>query len=262
VEEALLLLLRAGLTALVVVLAAAAAERAGPVLGGIVATFPVSAGPAYILLSLAHDEAFLAAAALGSLAANAATTLWLLLYVRLAPGRGLWLPLAAATLGWSAAALAIRAVDWQLVGVLALNLAGFALTLALTRRVARQAASGAARLRRRWWDLPLRAVLAGGLVAAVVTGSDALGPAATGIMAVFPVVLTSLSLVGHPRLGGAAIAVLMANVLRGMIGFALATLTLHLAVQPLGAAAGMLAALGTSVLWSVAMLAARRRREV
>ena len=36
------------------------AERAGPLIGGLVATLPISAGPVYIFLSLDHDAQFIA----------------------------------------------------------------------------------------------------------------------------------------------------------------------------------------------------------
>lgn len=42
-------------TAAVVVAASRLAERAGPLIGGMIATLPISAGPAYIFLALGHD---------------------------------------------------------------------------------------------------------------------------------------------------------------------------------------------------------------
>ena len=64
---------RATITAIVVVLASVIAEAAGPVLGALAASLPVSAGPTYVFLALTHDASFVSVSALGSFAANAAT---------------------------------------------------------------------------------------------------------------------------------------------------------------------------------------------
>src|SRR6476469_6707795 len=86
-------LIRALTTALLVLGASVAAEMAGPFWGALIASLPVSAGPAYVFLAMQHDPGFVAASALSSCAANAATGLFLIVYgllaVRLAPWRGL-----------------------------------------------------------------------------------------------------------------------------------------------------------------------------
>jgi hypothetical protein len=55
------------ITAAFVVSASVITERSGPVIGALVATLPISAGPAYLFLSLDHDAAFIAEGALASL---------------------------------------------------------------------------------------------------------------------------------------------------------------------------------------------------
>jgi hypothetical protein len=97
------------------------------------------------------------------------------------------------------------------------------------------------------------------LVAGVVTVSRQIGPAATGIATVFPVALTSLALVVHPRLGPQAVAVAMASALRAMPAFGVALVTLHYLVLGAGAAIGLVAALLICLGWS-GILAAWRLR--
>ena len=46
------------------------AERAGPFWGSIIGTLPVAVGPAYVLLALDHDAAFIGASALATLASH------------------------------------------------------------------------------------------------------------------------------------------------------------------------------------------------
>jgi energy-converting hydrogenase Eha subunit E len=63
----LILLLRMMVAAGFVVTASIITERSGPVIGALVATLPVSAGPSYVFLALDHDAAFIAQGALSSL---------------------------------------------------------------------------------------------------------------------------------------------------------------------------------------------------
>src|SRR5260370_28037742 len=87
-------------TALFVSVATVIAERLGPTVGALVATLPVSAGPVYVFLALDHDPAFISASAVASLALNAATALYLTIYVLLAQRRTLWISLSLAFIAW------------------------------------------------------------------------------------------------------------------------------------------------------------------
>src|SRR5438046_5526194 len=80
----LTLLLRMAITAAFVVSASVITERSGPVIGALVATLPISAGPSYVFLALDHGAAFIAEGALASLPINAATIFLGLTYVVLA----------------------------------------------------------------------------------------------------------------------------------------------------------------------------------
>jgi hypothetical protein len=59
----LALLTRAAISACVVVAATVAAEAAGPFWGGLIVSLPIGAGPAYAMLALQHDAAFIATSA-------------------------------------------------------------------------------------------------------------------------------------------------------------------------------------------------------
>lgn len=80
---------RAAVTAIVAALVSVIVEAAGPVIGALAASLPVSAGPTYVFLSLTHDASFVSASALGSFAANAATIVFLATYALIAIGRAL-----------------------------------------------------------------------------------------------------------------------------------------------------------------------------
>ncbi|MBK3424582.1 hypothetical protein HPY25_22110, partial [Methylobacterium sp. IIF4SW-B5] len=97
-------------SAVIVVLASLAVERAGALVGAMIATLPLSAGPAYLFLALDHDAAFLRDSAVASLPAIAATALFIAAYAALARRHGVAPSLAAALGTWTAAALALRAL--------------------------------------------------------------------------------------------------------------------------------------------------------
>lgn len=256
-------LVKALATALVVTLASVVAEAAGPIWGALAASLPVSAGPTYVFLAMQHDRAFVAASALGGLAANAATMGFLAVYARRAGARlGPHAPSRARVLGpatavWFALALASQHVAWTAATATLLNVGAFALGLRAIRGVPAATPGPDVRVPRRWFDLPLRAAAVALFVVAVVVASAALGPAATGTAASFPVVFTVVFLVLHARLPGTTRALLAATALRAMGGFGLMLLVLHLAVVPWGAPAALSLALLTTLAWSAGLLRPR-----
>src|SRR6202020_3416707 len=71
---------------------------------------------------------------------------------------------------------------------------------------------------RRWYDIPLRAALVAALVATVVTLSGWVGPKVSGMIALFPVVFSSMMLILHPRIGGPPTAAGNPNSAGGLMG--------------------------------------------
>ena len=251
----LTLIVKMAVTAGFVVAATVTAERAGPVVGGLVATLPISAGPVYVFLAMDHDPHFIAQSAVASLVVNAANGTLAVVYVWLAQKRSLAVSLAGAMLAWFVAVLALRSVEWKLLSAAAMNLLVLTLCVLLTRelRHVRMPAFHA-----RWPDFALRAAMVAILVGAVVTFSFQLGPTWSGVLAVFPVVLPSIIIVMHPRHGGRASAAVLANAPIGLVGFAFACMVLHVAAEPLGNPAGLALALATSIGWSLLMMVLHR----
>src|ERR1700737_2506937 len=91
---------RMAITAAFVVSASVIAERSGPVIGALIATLPISAGPSYVFLALDHDAALIAESALARLPVNAATIFLGLTYVVLAQRRGTLVSAGAAIAVW------------------------------------------------------------------------------------------------------------------------------------------------------------------
>src|SRR5437588_13097459 len=96
----LTLALRMAITAAFVVTASVITERSGPVIGALIATLPISAGPSYTFLALDHDAAFIAEGALASLPVNAATIYMGLTYAVLAQRFGMWISAGSAIAVW------------------------------------------------------------------------------------------------------------------------------------------------------------------
>jgi hypothetical protein len=246
-------------TALIVVSASAAAEALGPVWGAVIASLPVSAGPAYVFLALQHGPDFVATSALDSAAANAATGLFLMTYGVLARRTLPWHSLGAAVTVWLGVGLAARQIAWTAGTAAALNLAVYGLGIALVSKGEIPDCGVARPLRRRWFDLPLRAASVAVFVSVVVAVSTLLGPAATGIAAVFPVSLISLIVILLPRLGGVATARVATNALPPMLGFGVMLLMLHLTIRPLGVGPALALAMMVCVLWSGFLLLLQAR---
>jgi hypothetical protein len=255
----LVLASRMAVTAAFVIAASIITERSGPVIGALVATLPVSAGPSYLFLALDHDAAFIAQGALASLPMNAATILMCLVFVHLAQHRGLIVSLAAGIVVWFVFAALASAHEWTLAGGILVNVVALGVCLPLVQRF-RHARMPL--ITRRWYDIPLRAALVATLVAIVVTLSNAIGPRASGVIALFPAVFSSLILILMPRIGGPATAALLANGQWGMIGFGIAIIVLHLTALPLGRAAALSLALATCVGWNLGLWLYGHRKQM
>jgi len=242
--------LRMAITAAFVVSASVITERSGPALGALVATLPISAGPSYVFLALDHDAAFIAQGALASLPINAATIFLGLTYVVLAQRRGALFSCSVAVAVWIALALMARTIHWSLAGGLLVNAIAFAICVPLLQRFRHVKMP---LITRRWYDIPLRASLVASLVATVVTLSGWVGPVISGILALFPVVFTSMMLILHPRIGGPPTAAVIANSGWGLMGFGLAIAVLRVGVLHFGSATGLSLALLTGMGWNLVL---------
>ena len=210
-----------------------------------------------MFLALDHDAAFIAEGALASLAINSATMFLSLTYVVLAQRQNAFVSIGGAMAVWILLAAIQRTVHWTLLNGLIANAVAFAICLPLLRgfRHAKMPL-----ITRRWYDVPLRAGLVATLVATVVTLSGWIGPELSGIIALIPIVLTSMILILHPRIGGPATAALIANGGWGLMGFGLSFAVLHLAAPRLGSAIALCLTLATCVGWNLGLWWLGRRK--
>ena len=110
------------------------------------------------------------------------------------------------------------------------------------------------------FDIPLRALAAACDVAVVTSASYSIGSFASGMFALFPIIVMCSSVVIlHPRVGGKATASMPAHAQVAFIGLTLSFLSVHYVAGPLGSWLGLAIGLGVAVGWSGLLLLVRRR---
>ncbi len=161
--------------------------------------------------------------------------------------------------GWLAVAAALRLVVWTPLSAIALNVLVYAVTIPLSWRF--RGSTGPVSFVRTRLDIPLRALTVA-LVVAVVTGlSSRIGSFASGVFALFPIILGSSIVIMHPRIGGKATASMLAHVQIPLIGMALGFVAVHYLVAPIGVWPALAGGLLVSLIWSGLLLVVRLRQQ-
>jgi uncharacterized membrane protein (GlpM family) len=247
------------LTAAVVVITSVVVERSGPFLGALIGALPTAAGAAYTILAFEYPPDFIAASAIGSVAINGAVAVFAAIYAVLAQRHGLVVSLGVAGLVWFAIAAALRLVDWTPLTAVALNVVIYAVTIPLSWRF--RGNTGPVAFVRTRFDIPLRALTAALVVAVVTAASSRIGSFASGMFAIFPIILSSSIVIMHPRIGGKATASMMAHVQLPLIGMVFGFLVVHDLVAPIGVWPALAAGLVVSLAWSGMLLMLRLRQQ-
>jgi uncharacterized membrane protein (GlpM family) len=246
------------LTATIVVIISVVVERSGPFVGALVAALPTAAGAAYIILALEHPPDFIAASVVGSAAATAAVSIFAFTYSVLAQRHGLLLSISVAIAVWFVVAAALRLVGWTPFTAALLNVAVFGLTVPLSWRY--RTTGPPAKFLRTAYDIPLRALTAAVVVAIVTTVSTSIGSFASGMFAVFPIVMACSVVILHPRVGGIEAASMFAHAQIALNGLWLGFLVVHFLVAPLGVWGAFGVGLSVCVAWSGLLWVLRRGR--
>lgn len=248
----MLLMFKLFLVPALIVVVTWAGRRWGAGVAGRLSTFPLVAGPILIFITLEQGAVFSAQAAGAAVAAIPAFAVFALAYAGLAQRHG-WQPsLCGAYLAY--ALVASLAVWCSVPLLLSVVLDVFALLIA-----ARCLRTSDVVLRPRAvrGELVLRMVCGASLVLLITGAAQLLGARAAGVLALFPVLGTVVTVFSH-RLAGAAFVVLL---LRGMVwgNFAMlgfcTTLALALSRLPVLAAflLAVLAALAANALTTLGL---------
>lgn len=246
------------LTAAIVTAASVTTERAGPFIGGLVISLPVTIWPAYLFLTLDHDAAFVASSAVAGLVMNAATAVLMLVYVLMAQRFWVGLGATAAVAAWVMLGIVFKTVTWSFPAAVLLNAVAYSAALWLARPY-RDAPIP--KVQRRWYDIPARVLFICVLMGVVLGVSTWAGPVVTGFIAVFPMATLSAALILNPRIGNRGTAAMVATSMRGMVGVGLGLCGLHLTIVPFGPVAGLGLMLVLAASWNL-MTWVQRMRQV
>src|SRR5581483_1198932 len=252
------LLFKMAMTAAVVVFISIVVERSGPFIGAMIAALPTAAGAAYVILAIEHPPSFIAASAVGSMAIGAAVSVFAAVYAVLAQRHGLVLSLGLSLLVWFACAALLRQFNWTPLSASALNAGVYAVTVPLSWRY--RSSGPAKKFLRTRYDIPLRALAAATVVVIVTTASQSIGSFASGMFALFPIILCSSIVILHPRVGGKATASMLAHAQVAFVGLALGFLAVHYTAIPLGAWWAFAIGLCVCIAWSGALMLLRTRK--
>ena len=211
-----------------------------------------------MILAIEHPPEFIAVSAIGSVAVSAAVSIFSAVYIVLAQRHGLLLSLSVSLLVWFAATAVFRLVEWTPLTAVLLNVVVFGITVPLSWRY-REAGPPKKFLRTRY-DIPLRAIAAAIVVAIVTTASYRIGSFASGMFALFPIILCSSIVILHPRVGGKATASMLAHAQIAFVGLSLGFVAVHYTAMPLGSWWAFAVGLSICTAWSGMLVLLRLRK--
>jgi uncharacterized membrane protein (GlpM family) len=250
--------LKMAVAAGIVVVVSMIAERTRPFFAAMVATLPVSAGPSLFFLALDHDDAFLQATLIGAMVANLASCAYVLAYANLAQRRPLVVALGGAIVCWVIAGSLLRPIPWTLLGAIAATTALYIVMLRVVEPFTK--APRPASTPRSRYALLMRATGVSCLVALVTLTSAHVGPYISAFLAVFPIVLSSLIVILHPRIGGPATAAFIASAVPGLAGFGAGLAAAAASVPYTGRFGALGIGLLVAVAWNGALALWKARR--
>jgi len=152
----MLLALKLVLVPALVVAATLAGRRWGPRIGGLLASFPIVAGPALLFFTIEQGDAFAAEAARGTLVALVAVAGSGLAYAWASRAVPWWASLLLSRAGFVVITLALHGLGLGAFGALLVALA----SVVAARALLPGSTGVPARARRSPWDLPLRTLSA------------------------------------------------------------------------------------------------------
>lgn len=240
-----MLLLKLLLVPTLIALITLAGRRWGPAVAGWLAGFPVVAGPLLLMIGVEQGPAFAAQAAQASLLAILANLAFSAGYSWAALRWPWWACVACGMLAFAGVGALLVAVPMPLWAALAVTVAGLLLAPhAFPRREAFVPPRGQPSP----LELPARMIAGAVLTVAVTMSAQRLGPTASGLFSVFPVMALVFAVFSHATWGVAGTIGLLSGMVPGFYAFAMFCLLVALAVPRIGLATGFLVALACALL--------------
>src|SRR3989454_8886069 len=252
------LLLRVVLTPALIATATLVGRRWGETMSGWLVGLPLTSAPVVFFLALDQGTTFAPPPSLAVLLGTISQAAFALTYARVAKRTG-WLPAVAA----GSFTFALATVGFQQVRLSALPAYGAVIaSLVIGILFMRQGESPAATVAvTPDWDLPVRIVLATGLVLVLTGIAPSIGAHLSGLLSPFPVYAGVLTIFAHHQVGGAAATKVLRGLLLGLFAFASFFLVLALGLDRFGIGASFALATLIVLLVQASTLRAMRALE-
>lgn len=211
--------------------ASLAARRWGPAVAGWLVGLPLTSGPVILFVALEQGTEFAMNVGLAVLSGGFALCAFAIVYARGATAQltPSWALLVASLAFVGAAAV----LDVVVLSSLPLLTGAVGVTLVATLRLLPPSPAAYAVTRPPRWDLPARMVVGTALIVGLTTLAPVLGPTSSGLVATYPVYLTTLTLFAHRQGGPASVIAMQCGLVLGLFGW-LAFLTALLSILPTG----------------------------
>ena len=253
-----LLLFKLTLAPLLVLGATLAGRKWGQTAAGLVAGFPIVAGPILFFFALERGPVFAAGAAQATLLGLISLSFFALAYSWRAWSGGT--VISCLLLSWVAFAFATGLVQRaQDPGLLKSFLWALLALFLAARSLPSFGESGELGPPDRW-DLPLRGISAAVLVLGLTHFAEALGPRLSGFLTPFPVASTVLAVFAHRQGAGAAAVAVLKGLLLALNSFAVFCLVLCLTLPSHSVPASFGLALAASAVLQALLFQATRKR--
>jgi hypothetical protein len=234
------LAIKLAVTPLSIGAASLAGRRWGHQVGGWLVALPLTSGPVAFFLATDHGAAFAGNAAVGMLAGTISQVGFALAY-RCLGRRGWGAGFAAGSVAFAVMTLGLAHLRWTAVPTFLLVIAAIALAYGLTRRSGQREDGAAAVAAPPPWDIPVRMIVATGVVVAITALAPAIGPRLAGLLSPFPVFGAVVAVFTHQSHGHAAAASALDGLIMGLAAPAVFFLALALGLPTLGLSAFALA---------------------
>ncbi|MGF1648946.1 MAG: hypothetical protein ACFCUN_00685 [Hyphomicrobiaceae bacterium] len=210
-----LFILKLTVTPLLVAVMSLIARRWGATVGGLIMGLPWMTGPVLFFLTYEKGLDWCAQASLGAVVAAIAIAGFLLGYAAIGRQTNPIVGWIGGFLGFATAGSAALQVPWTLELAI---VAGTLVLLATWRLLPRPRTDEMPRPLP-WWDILMRMVVSGLMVLLLSAIAEIAGPTTSGLIASFPVILTSVGLFIHYRWGFDALLRLFRGLSLSLIAF-------------------------------------------
>jgi hypothetical protein len=242
-------------TPTLILVATLVSRRFGQATGGWLVGLPLTSGPIALFLAIEQGLQFAQLAAAGSLKGTVAQAFYATAYVRLGRRWHWSMCLLGGTISFLAAGLVLDRLDLSTYTLIVIACAALAAAWWMIGSPAiREESTEVPR-----WDLPVRMLVATGLVLVITSIANVIGPGLSGLAATFPLFAIVLAVFAHQHHGGAAAQSVFRGLVLGLFGFIGFFATVSALIMRAGLANAFLAALVVNLVISAVAYPALRR---